>query len=262
MENQMQSPGNCHFKRVPAIDKCFGILDLMARSGKPFGISEIARQLSLSKSTVFNIVHTLVDLHVLESRNGGNLNFGTRLHILGKAASSRADLIRIVHPFLEQVSMASNFSTFLGVRSDLKAVIVDKADAVVDIKISSEVGMRLPLFAGAGGKALLSLLPDSSLDEILSENKLKKFTPHTIVEVNGYKKAIHDVRHEGIAYDLEEYIEGIVALSVPINASESSMQAAIWAAGLKAQASDEKLARLSEVLKQVAAEVNTRLSPG
>jgi IclR family transcriptional regulator, KDG regulon repressor len=258
----MQSPGNCHFKRVPAIDKCFGILDLMARSRKPFGISEIARQLSLSKSTVFNIVHTLVDLHVLESRNGGNLNFGTRLHVLGKAASSRADLIRIVHPFLEEISTASNFSTFLGVRSDLKAVIVDKADAEVDVKISSEVGMRLPLFAGAGGKALLSLLPDESLDIILSDNELEQFTPHTIVDVNDYKKAISDVRQKGIAYDQEEYIEGIVALSVPINAHKIDVQAAIWVAGLKAQASDEKLARLSKVLKQVAIEINTLLSPG
>jgi DNA-binding IclR family transcriptional regulator len=258
----MESPGNCRFKRVPAIDKCFGILDLMARSGKPFGISEIARKLSLSKSTVYNIVHTLMDLSVLETKNGGNLHFGLRLHVLGKAASSRADLIRIVHPFLEQISKASNFSAFLGVRSGLTAMIVDKADATVDIKISSEVGMRLPLLAGAGGKALLSHLSDSSLDRILSDNELKKFTPHTIVDVNDYKKTILNVRQEGIAFDLEEYIEGIVALSVPINAHKSHVQAAIWAVGLRAQASDEKLARLSEVLKQVAIEINTRLSPG
>jgi DNA-binding IclR family transcriptional regulator len=258
----MQSPGNCRFKRVPAIDKCFVILDLMARSEKPCSISEIARKLSLNKSTVFNIVHTLVDLRVLESKNGRNLNFGLRLHVLGKAASSRADLIRIIHPFLEQISTVSTFSTFLGVRSGMRAVIVDKADAAADIRISSEVGMRIPLLAGAGGKALLSLLPDSSLDKILSENKMKKFTPHTVVDVNEFKRMILNVRQEGIAFDLEEYIEGVVAISVPLNTHKSDVEAAVWAVGLRAQASNEKLASLSEELKQAALEINTRLSPG
>ena len=47
------------FKRVPAIDKCFAILDLLARSKEPLGVSDIASRLGLNKSTVFNIGHTL-----------------------------------------------------------------------------------------------------------------------------------------------------------------------------------------------------------
>ncbi len=225
-------------------------------------MSEIAKRLDLSKRTVFNIVHTLMDLHVLGCQDGGKLNFGPRLHVLGKAAGSRSDLIRIVHPLLKQISAASNFSAFLGVRFDLKAVIIDKVDAAADFKISSEVGMRLPLLAGAGGKALLSLLPDSSLDRILAENELKKFTPHSVVEVNDYKKAVLNVRDEGIAYDLEEYIEGIVALSAPIKGDSRNLEAAIWAIGLRAQASDEKLVEFSKLLKQVVIGINSRLSPG
>ena len=55
-------------KRVPAIDKCFAILDLLARSKEPLGISEISQRLGLNKSTVFSIGHTLVDLNVLENQ--------------------------------------------------------------------------------------------------------------------------------------------------------------------------------------------------
>ncbi|NIR13947.1 MAG: helix-turn-helix domain-containing protein, partial [Desulfobacterales bacterium] len=43
------------FKRVPAIDKCFSILELLARSKEAMGISRIAGTLDLNKSTVFNI---------------------------------------------------------------------------------------------------------------------------------------------------------------------------------------------------------------
>ena len=244
----MKSPAHSRFKRVPAVDKCFDILDLMASSKGPFGISEIAKRLGLNKSTVFNIVHTLLDLHVLENSGDGHLTFGPRLHVLGRVASSRAELIRVVHPFLEEISAASDFSAFLGIRVGHKAVIIDKVDAAVDFKISSEVGMQLSLVAGAGGKALLSLLPDSSLDAILPEVGLKKFTRNSIIDGEDFKKAILKVRKEGVAYDLEEYIEGFVALAVPINAQARNLQAAIWAAGLKAQTSDEKLSRVSASL--------------
>lgn len=258
----MKSPTASRFKRVPAVDKCFDILDLMASSKEPFGISEIAKRLGLNKSTVFNIVHTLLDLHVLDNGGDGHLTFGPRLHVLGKVASSRAELIRVVHPFLEEISAASGFSAFLGVRVGLKAVIIDKVDATVDIKISSEVGMQLPLCAGAGGKALLSLLPDSLLDGILAEDGLKKFTRNSIIDAKAFKEAILNVRQEGVAYDLEEYIEGLVALSVPINTQARNLQAAIWAAGLKAQAQDEKFSMITELLKRIAVKINTLLGPG
>ena len=54
------------YKRVPALDKCFSILALMAEAKRPFGFNEIAKNLGLNKSTVFNILHTLNDLGILE----------------------------------------------------------------------------------------------------------------------------------------------------------------------------------------------------
>ncbi|GAG42994.1 unnamed protein product, partial [marine sediment metagenome] len=55
-----------HFKRVPAVDKTFAILDLVSKSKEPLGVSEITRVLNFNKSTVFNITHTLADLEILK----------------------------------------------------------------------------------------------------------------------------------------------------------------------------------------------------
>jgi IclR family KDG regulon transcriptional repressor len=59
------------FKRVPAVDKCFAILELLAQSKEAMGISDISGKLDLNKSTVFNILHTLMDLNVLENQADG-----------------------------------------------------------------------------------------------------------------------------------------------------------------------------------------------
>jgi DNA-binding IclR family transcriptional regulator len=247
-------------KRVPALDKCFAILGLLAESSKPLGISAIAKTLTLNKSTVFNIAHTLADLQVLEFGRDNKLRFGTQLYLLGQAAAKKAELIRTAHPYLEKATRESKFSTFLGVRQGVKAVIIDKVDAQLDMKVSSEIGMRLPLFAGAGGKAILSQLPEDELSKILEESDLKKFTPHTCVDKHQFKQDVIRVREEGIAYDWGEYIEGIVALAVPIVTHKKDLQAAIWTVGLKSHASNGEIPKLANILRKIAEELNIRFA--
>jgi IclR family KDG regulon transcriptional repressor len=249
---------NPAFKRVPAVDKCFAILELFARSRQPLGISEIAALLQFNKSTVFNLIRTLTDLDVLAKNGNGKFAFGPRLYTLGLAASHGSDIIQIVHPYLEQISQQTNLSAFLGIRSALRALIIDKVDSAFDIRLSADVGMQLPLLAGAGGKALLSQLPDQEIDRILKHHPLKKFTPQTCVDKACYKKEILRARAEGIAIDKEEYIEGIIALAIPLNTGRPNLQAAVWAVGLKRQCPLDAITPISDFLKSIANDINHR----
>jgi DNA-binding IclR family transcriptional regulator len=248
------------FKRVPALDKCFRILTLLAESGKSMGVSEISKTLNYNKSTVFNTVYTLCDLGVLEAKSDSKFSIGTELYLLGKVAGKRLELIQTVHPFLEKINKETKLSAFLGIRFNLVAVILDKMDDAFGIKISSEVGMRIPLLAGAGGKALLSQLPDAEIDRMLSENELKQYTPQTCVDKAKYRKEIIKAREEGIAFDREEYIEGIIAFAVPLKMQKEGLQVAIWAMGLRRQVSEDVVPGFSELLKRVAEEINLRFS--
>jgi IclR family KDG regulon transcriptional repressor len=249
-----------NFKRVPALDKSFAIIGLMAQGDAPVSINEVVRKLGLNKSTVFNILHTLADLKVVDRGEDGLFHLGTQLYLLGHAAAKRPGLIRTVHPFLVQFNHATSLSTFLGIRSGLHAVILDKVDDAFDIKISSEVGMRLSLFAGASGKALLSALPDKEIDRLIATNPLKRYTANTITEKSAWKATVRKCRREGIAYDHEEYIPGIFAMAAPLNTHRSDLQAAVWAVGLRQQVPIEKVPALSERLKRIAAEIDSRLA--
>ena len=103
-----------NYKRVPAIDKCFSILSLIAESKRPFGYNEIVKNLGLNKSTVFNILYTLNDLGVLERGPSGLFRLGPRLFILGNAAAGGSELIQTVHPYLESINNDLNCLHFLG----------------------------------------------------------------------------------------------------------------------------------------------------
>jgi DNA-binding IclR family transcriptional regulator len=246
------------FKNVPAIEKCFAILQLFAKSKQGLGISEISKQLKLNKSTVFGIIYTLKHLQVLERNQDGKFQFGTLLYLLGNANGQKSELIQTVHPYLEKINRETKLSAFLGIRSENQAVILDKVDTAYDIKISSEIGMRLPLTAGAGGKALLSQLANREIDRILSAATLKKFTARTCVNKSQFKKHVINIREKGIAVDDEEYIDGVVAFSVPLNAYRPDLQAAIWAVGLRQQIRPEAVPAISDFLKNTANEISQR----
>jgi DNA-binding IclR family transcriptional regulator len=246
------------FKRVPAIDKCFSILELLAKGKKPLGISDISGELELNKSTVFNIVYTLMDLNVLENQSDNKFRLGTRFYILGNMAGKRSDLIQIAHPYLEMINQQTKLSAFLGLRSDRQVILIDKVDSAHGIKVSSEIGMQMPVLAGAGIKAMLSQLPDEEIDELLARSELKKYTPHSIVDKAVYREEILEVRKQGIAYDREEYIEGMVAFAIPIKVNGKDLQAAIWAVGLTHQVPEASVPELTEFLKGVSKEINYR----
>ncbi len=247
------------FKRVPAVYKCFSILDLISRAKDPMGVSEISKALNYNKSTVFNIAHTLDDLDVLEKALDGKFQFSLRMYLLGKATGRRSGLISAVHPYLEKINRETKLSAFLGIRSEFSAVIIDKADSAYDIKINSEIGMKIPLLAGAGGKVLLGQLSEAEVDDILAKNKLKKFTSNSCVNKKRFKAMIEKARREGIGIDREEYIEGIRAFAVPLNISDTGAQIAIWAVGLKRQITNDTIPKLSEYLKAISKEIELKL---
>jgi IclR family KDG regulon transcriptional repressor len=250
---------NPRFRRVPAIDKCFAILELLAQAKEPMGVSDISGKLSLNKSTVFNIGYTLDDLNILENQGDGKFSFGTRFYVLSNMAGKRSPLIKTAHPFLEEINNITKLTAFLGIRSDRRAILIDKVDSAYGVKVSSEIGTQMPILAGAGIKAMLSQLSEAEIDEILARTELKRYTPYSIVEKADYKKEILDVREKGIAYDREEYIEGMVAFGIPLKAYGRNVQAAIWAVGLTLHVSSTSASEITELLKKIREEINYRL---
>lgn len=235
------------FKKVPALYKCFSILDLFARQKKALSIADITNKLNYNKSTVFNIAYTLTDLGILERENG-KFRFGPKIYVLAKAVAKGSELIQIIHPYLVEISRRTKLTTFLGMRSGDKAVILDRAESSFDLKIYSEIGIRIPLLAGAHGKALLSLKTNDEINHIVDNAELKQFTRFSCMDKEQYKELIKKVRVDGYAVEREEYIEGIRALAVPLRIQRRDLDMAIWVVGLKSQIKIDKIPSLSKIL--------------
>jgi len=92
----------------------------------------------------------------------------------------------------------------------------------------------------------------------LSANPLKKFTAKTCNNKKAFKKDVLNIKKEGIAFDDEEYIDGVVAFAAPLVTNRSDLQAAIWVVGLKHQVHRESKSKLSNFLKRISIDINHR----
>lgn len=236
------------FKKVPALQKGFLILDHLAREKEPQGISRIASALGLHKSTVFNIVHTLTELEVLTCRDS-RFSLGTKIYSLARTDRNGTDLISTIRPFLANISLRTRLSTFLGMRTGDRAIILDKVDSPVDLKISTDVGLQVPLLAGAGGKVLAAQLDDLELGKLLNNGPLPAYTPNTCTDPRAMRRIIEETRRQGHAFDREEYLEGIKAVAVPVDTGQPERKVAIWAIGLAGQMSEEVMLEHAETMK-------------
>jgi IclR family KDG regulon transcriptional repressor len=237
-------------------------LELLSDAPVPLGVTEISSRLAINKSTVFNIIHTLLDLGILENVQQNKVSLGLTFHGLSRGADPYSLFISKIHPFLEEINRRMRLSVFLGVRAHREAVIIDKVDSPQGLKVSSEIGMKIPLLAGSHGKALLAHLPDIQLDALLSENNLKKFTGKTTTNLRQFKKEIQKTREDLFAFDDEAYLEGIRSLAIPILLGRNDFQAAIWAVGLKNQMTDEMLPGYRTLVRQIGKRIGSLFSRG
>ena len=92
----------------------------------------------------------------------------------------------------------------------------------------------------------------------MSANALRAFTVKTCTDKKRFKKEVLNIRKEGIAFDDEEYLDGVVAFSIPLKANSPNLQVALWVVGLKQQVRKETISLFSNFLKKIAEEINHR----
>lgn len=245
--------------QAPTVRKAFQILSLVCETSQGVRLSDLSKQLQISKSTVHGIVSALEDIGAL-IRNPLTKRFtlGMTLFELGKAAFSRIDLKETARPIMEHLMERAQESVFLGVRNGEHVTILHIVESKQDLKITAPVGTRIPLLAGATGKVFMACITDERIRTLIQKKGIRKYTEHTITNPERFLKEIHKARQNGFAIDDEEYISGVRAVAASIK-SEGPLNSAIWVVGFKPRMTRKKISILVKETRQVAETISERI---
>jgi DNA-binding IclR family transcriptional regulator len=247
--------------QAPTVKKAFLILDLVARRDKCLTISDLSRELAISKSTVHGIVLALEGIGAIaRDDKTKRYTLGMTLFELAYHVYARIDLKDIARPILDGLMQSTQQSVFLGIRSGDRVTIVDLVESTQNLKITAHIGARLPLLVGATGKALLASMPDHEAAQLIHSVGLRKNTENSITDPETYLEEIRRARKSGYALDDEEYLQGVRAVAVPIQAHGRQLSA-IWVVGFSQSMPSERMTAIAVQTKEAAEAIARKLEP-
>jgi DNA-binding IclR family transcriptional regulator len=192
------------------------ILDWVADSPEPTTSKKLREIFKFSKSTLYNLVYTLVNVGYLEKDALGRYTIGIRCFKTGNA-------FRVSNPFMvkakeivEELNMLSNETTHLAVLEGIDVVYIYKFDSTHAIRIYSQVGKKIPAHTTAIGKALLSGYSDDEIRRLYPEVKLPALTRNSITSVKVLIDQLREVRRTAIAYEQEESTPYVKCVAAPV----------------------------------------------
>jgi DNA-binding IclR family transcriptional regulator len=245
---------------APILKKAIEILRLLIREYQPLGVAEIARTVSVSKSTAYGILQSFQEEgFVTKDAVTKKYTIGKEMIRLSKLVFKGQDLISVARPFLERLVQLVDETVFLGMREYDAVKVIDVIEAKKDLKISSPVGTRLPITAGAVGKIFLSTMTNEEILSYFGEKGLPQYTESSITEMDVFIKEIEKTRSLGYSVDMEEYLKGIRAVATLILQDEKPV-GAIWFVGFSNSMLDERLTYIIRNLKHTAEQISTRMS--
>lgn len=160
--------------RARGLDRAFAILDHLRDCKQPLKPNEIAVGTGAPKSSVYEIIGSLIEQNVLEyTDNQGRVYLGRRLHFWGTAYLNNFSIAKEAQPFLEEITQYTSETSQLCMLDGEKYTVVLMKEGIRQFRISSDVGERIPIPWTASGRLLTSHLTDP---EILSLIPPEDFT--------------------------------------------------------------------------------------
>ncbi len=238
---------------VPAVARAAAILELLAADSAPLGVSAIARRLGIPKSSVGNLCGALVDAGLLRL-DGSGFALGQKLALLGAAYLAGVDQVQLFHQAVEGLDAARDETVQLAVLGDgLDVIYLARRDGTFSVRLASTPGRALPATCTATGKAMLAQLPPGELAARLeSVTALPRLTSRSIVSISALHAELGSVRRDGVAYDREEVIEGVMCVAAAIPSTLAGGSMAVSATLLTPRATPQLLRRIAVEMTEVA----------
>jgi DNA-binding IclR family transcriptional regulator len=202
---------------VKSADRALSILELLVHADRPLGFGEILANLGYPRSSLFNLLNTLLDRGWIEfDELSRTYRLGIRTFEAGSAYERSIDLLPLVLPHMERIRDALDETVQISVLEGRYNVYLGKMEGGQRLGLASEVGRRLEAHATALGKMLLADVPAKELDELFTSGQLETFTPNTITNPRKLKEELEVIRGRGYATDIEEYTLGVRCVATPI----------------------------------------------
>lgn len=180
------------------------------------GVSEIARQLGISKAVVHRILQSLASRHLVKVEPGrSTYSLGPMAIAIGTKALSTDYLHRHSMPVLRRLQAETEETATVSALVGTARIYVDQVVSLKQIRMTVELGRPYPLYAGASSRAILAFAPEDLKEQVLS-SEIKSLTSLTLSDPEALRQVLDEVAAEGVAVSMGERQEEAGSVAAPV----------------------------------------------
>jgi len=246
---------------VQSVDRAIRILELLAQRGAS-GVTEIAAQLGVHKSTAFRLISVLEGHQLVEQvRDHGKYHLGLGIIRLAGASAAQLDLTREGQQICERLADELGETVNIAVLEEFWVINISQVRGPAAVASHNWVGQLTPPHATSSGKVLLASRMDGVVDRLLAR-PLQRYTPRTITSSDDLRAQLAAVRELGYGITVEELEIGLNAVAAPIRTLGGEVIAAVSVSGPSYRLSEERIHEAAAPVMAAAAEISQRLGCG
>jgi DNA-binding IclR family transcriptional regulator len=245
---------------VRSASRALEILEIVGTSRNGLKHVEIAQALNIPKSSLTKLLSSLLVKDYL------TMDKASRTYAIGPAVLSLAssylaglDIVRIARPVIRDAMIRTGESASLMIRSGQEGLIVCKENSSHIVIARFSIGTRVPLYATAGGKAMLAFLPAEEVDRYISSVQLTRLTSTTITNPKDFRDELKKIRKRGLARCNGEQYEDLISIAAPVFGWDGRVVAAVGTPFPKIRSNAESEGMIEDVLRDASIEISRKL---
>lgn len=187
---------------------------------QPVGVSEVARQLDLPKSSVQRALTSLEGEGWLarDERQHGLWVQTPRLWVLAHQGKD-VGVAGLARPSMRWLWEQTNENIHLTQQQGDELLVVDKIESTHSVRVFDPIGTKIPLHVSASGKALLAARSAEGLEAYLGRS-LARFTEESLTEEAVLRGEIVRIQSEGYSFNRGEWRSEISGVGVALDVGE------------------------------------------
>jgi IclR family acetate operon transcriptional repressor len=223
------------------------------------GVTEIAVQVGLHKSSVSRILATLEELDIIE-REPESRKFRLGMGLLSVAGPLLANLDprRVSLPVLRELTAKTRETTALMVWNGAESVTVEQVASPEQVKHTTALGTRYATALSASVQVFLAEMADDDVRELVARGapSLPDGSP---VGLRAYLSLLAQARERGYAVNFGATSPDEVGVAAPVRDHRGEVVAAVLLAAPYYRVGEDRVTELGAACAAAAAEVSSRL---
>ena len=245
---------------VKSVSRALDIINIISSNKDGIGVTGIAEQIDINKSSVHRLLATLVQYgYVEQDKETSRYRLGYKFLEISSKLLESIDLRKEAKPFLQELEKETNEVIHLVVYDQGEVIYIEKLEGTETLRMHSKVGRRAPMHCTAVGKAILAHLPPNVVHETIERRGLPAHTENTMTKKDELLKELIQVKQKGFALDLEENEYGIRCIAVPIFDHLGKVVAAVSISGPTIRMTEDRIEQLLGRMIQIGRKISERL---